>query len=129
MTTTQMANKIGIERSTVTQRLKKLNLYKKAFKKYTENDLLAVSWAKHSFIYKGYREKAKTQEKIKIIDCFLQDKDNFAGSIAKKLGLNIQFCSLTISEYLKNNKTILVESSLNLFTNEETELLIKEYIK
>lgn len=127
MTTSQMAFKIGIQRSTVTQRLRKLNLYKKGYKKYTEDDMLAVSYGKHSFIQKGYRTKTRTPYKIRIIDCFLHDKNNFAIDIAKKLDLSMQFCNVTITEYLKNNKTILVESALNLFSNEETELLLDSF--
>lgn len=116
MTIPQMAERLDINPKTIRERLTRKNLFVKNYNhNYSEEDFKKISYNKYCEIKKRcYLVKKHTEKKILVIEYYQQNENNTAPKIAKELNLKLHFCEKAITEYLSNNKTITVESKINL---------------
>jgi hypothetical protein len=110
----QVCHQTNLSDQTIFDRIKMLGIKPTKIKKrFFLNDDQIEEIKNFSPYYKDIRKfKKYSKMKIKIIDCFLQNKENSSSQIAKDLNLDIHFVNSTINEWLENDKTIIVASKL-----------------
>lgn len=113
MTTQQVATKLNLTESVINYRCRKLNIDNFVGKKRVFNDYQISKIKKIRSKQRIKEDRKFSKEKIHIVDFFIQCKNKNLVEISSKMGLNYTFVSNTISEYLKNNKTITVQSKMN----------------
>lgn len=114
MTTSEVAKKNNLSESTILYRGRKIGIIYQAKKKhfYTDEEIEKIVQYKR----KDYLSRiANSKNKIPVIDAFLELKQNSVPDIFTYLNekLTKEYISNTISEYLKNNKIITVQSKMN----------------
>jgi len=110
----QVCHQTNLSDQTIYDRIKLLGIKPTKVKnRFFLNDAQIEEIKNFSPYYKDIRKfKKYSKRKIKIIDCFLQNKENSVSQISKKLKLDIPFVNSTINEWVQNDKTIIVASKL-----------------
>ena len=112
MTAVEITQKYPISRQAIQYRAKMLGIKStKRFTRYfTEDEIDAIvnyEYKKHNIDTRAFHEN-----KIQIIEMYLNSKNNSCTQIADTLNLSWHYVSRVVNEWLKNDKTITVASKL-----------------
>ena len=118
-TVKDIAEYCNIDKTTITHRMKVLGIIKENRKSgkvlyFDEEEFESIVNFKKSPSKRLYSSLMYSKKKIYIIEYFLSNKDNSSPEIASYFDVPESFVNSTLTEYLENNSTIIVGSSINL---------------
>lgn len=101
----ELCDALGLSYQTIWNREKNLGILNKRYSDPRVDQIIN---------YKKKKKVAKNNKnKISIINFFINNFENSAKIIAKKMSLNEQYVNKVINEWLNNDKCILVDSKIN----------------
>lgn len=123
----QLAEIAGVHKDTMSRRINELALRQRKGTLYSEKVKERVCYPPQSGTGKFLQvsRNVENYKRFMVIELFLQ-RDNEITSICYKTNLTHFKVSRIINEYL-NNKSIIVESESNYYTNEKINQIMKDY--